>query len=119
MPKRWNKLEEICFRKELVRLYVKENKTIGDIALILGLGESGIYQRLLRLGIKPTPFKKKTYRNINYNVIIPKAYSEKLAEMVGTLLGDGHLTPTQVTITLGKKDEYTGYVSNLDRKSVV
>ena len=33
--------------------------------------------------------------------------------MVGVLLGDGHLTPTQVTVTLGKKDIYVDYVSNL------
>ncbi|MBI2068569.1 MAG: hypothetical protein HYT67_00450 [Candidatus Yanofskybacteria bacterium] len=113
MPKRWSIIEERVRKLELVKLYIKENKTIGEIARGLGLGESSVYQRLLRLGIKPIPFKKKTYKNINYNVIIPKIYSEKLAEMVGILLGDGHLTPTQVTVTLGKKDEYTGYISDL------
>lgn len=33
--------------------------------------------------------------------------------MVGILLGDGHLTPTQVIVTLGKKDIYVDYVSSL------
>ena len=113
MPRRWNKTEERKSKQELIRLYVKENKTIGDIASILGLAESSIYQRLLRLGIKSTPFKKITYKNINHNITIPKTYSEQLAEMVGILLGDGHLSPTQVTVTLGKKDEYVDYVCGL------
>src|SRR3989344_86594 len=113
MPKRWTLIEEKAKKLELKKLYVKENKTIDEIASLFGLGESSVYQRLLRLGIKPIPFKKKTYKNINYNVVIPKRYSENLAEMVGILLGDGHLTPTQVTVTLGKKDVYTDYVSNL------
>lgn len=113
MPKRWTITEEKVKKSELIRLYVRENKTIDEIASILGLAESGIYRRLLRLGIKPIPDKKKTYKNINYNVIIPKNYSSKLAEMVGILLGDGHLTPTQVTVTLGNKDIYTDYVRRL------
>ena len=113
MPRRWNKIEEVSNRKELVQLYIKDNKTIGEVASILNLAESSIYQRLLRLGVKPNPSKKITYRNINYNVNIPKIYSEQLAEMIGILLGDGHLTPTQVTVTLGKKDEYVDYVSDL------
>ena len=113
MARRWNKIEEKIKKKELGKLYVKENKTIGEVARMLGIAESSVYLRLLRLGIKPRPFKKATYRNINYNVVIPKKYSAELSEMVGILLGDGHLSPTQVTVTLGKKDEYTGYVSNL------
>lgn len=113
MARKWNKIEELNKKKELTRLYVKENRTIDEIAGILNIGESTAYKRLLRLSIKPTPFKKITYRNINYNVTIPKIYSEKLAEMVGILMGDGHLSSTQVTVTLGKKDEYVDYVSNL------
>ena len=104
MPQRWNKIEELNHKKILVQLYVKENKTIDEIARILGLAESSVYRRLIRLDIKPNPSKKKTYKNINYDVIIPKTYSEQLAEMVGILLGDGHLSPTQVVVTLGKQD---------------
>lgn len=113
MPKRWSKIEEKARRLELIKLYVQENKTIDEVGHILGLGESGVYVRLLRLGISPTPFKKITYRNINYNVTIPKIYSKELAEMVGILLGDGHLSPTQVVVTLGRKDVYVDYVSDL------
>lgn len=113
MPRRWSKIEEKARKLELIKLYVKENKTIDEIAGLLGLGESGVYVRLLRLGIKTAPFKKVTYRNINYNVIIPKIYSKELAEMVGILLGDGHLSPTQVAVTLGKKDIYVNYVADL------
>ena len=72
MAKRWNKIEEGIRKQELVRLYVKENKTIDQISKIIGIAESSVYLRLLRLGIKPMPFKKATYRNINYNVVIPK-----------------------------------------------
>lgn len=115
MAKRWSNVQEKVKRRNLIQLYVKENKTIGEIANVLDLGESSVYKRLLRLGIKPIPFKKKTYRNINYNVIIPKRHSKELAELVGILLGDGHLTPTQVTVTLGKKDIYVDYVSSLVR----
>jgi len=113
MAKRWSNVEEKIRKKELVRLYIKENKTIDEIANVLNLGESSIYQRLIRLGIKPIPFKKKTYRNINYNVVVPRRRSKELAEFVGILLGDGHLTPTQVTVTLGKKDIYVSHVSGL------
>lgn len=113
MAKRWNKIEERDKRIELKRLYIKENKTIDEIAKLLNIGESSVFKRLLRLGIKPIPFKKKTYRNINRSIIVPKRYSEDLAEFVGTLLGDGHITPTQVVVTLGTKDKYTDHVSAL------
>ena len=113
MAKRWNKTEEHSKKKELKRLYIKENKTIDEIAEILNISESSVYRRLLRLGITPIPFKKQTYRNINHNIIIPQKYSEDLAEFVGALLGDGHITPTQVTITLGTKDKYADHISVL------
>src|SRR3989338_3245556 len=113
MAKRWNKSEESIRKKELVEMYVRKNKTIGEIAKILNLEQSSIFKRLLRLKIKSDPSKKNGYKNINYGVVIPGQYSSKLAEMLGILLGDGHLTPTQVTVTLGKKDEYVDYVSDL------
>lgn len=113
MATRWDKDEENIIKKELIRLYIKENKTIGEIAKILDLEQSTIYKRLLRLKIKPDPSKKSGYKNINYNIVIPEKYSPKLAEIVGILLGDGHLSPTQVVVTLGKKDIYVDYVTDL------
>jgi len=113
MAKRWNKSEESIRKKELVEMYVRKNKTIGEIAKILNLEQSSIFKRLLRLKIKSDPSKKNGYKNINYGVVIPGQYSSKLAEMLGILLGDGHLSPTQVVVTLGKKDEYVDYVSDL------
>lgn len=59
MAKRWSNNQEKIKRQELMQLYVRENKTIDEIADVLNLGESGVYQRLIRLGIKPIPFKKK------------------------------------------------------------
>ncbi len=116
MPRRWNILEEKEKFKELKRLYVVNNKTIGEIAELLSLGESTIYQRLLRLGITPVPSKKSRYRNRNISINIPKRYSVDLAEFIGILLGDGHITPTQVTVTLGTKDEFIDYVAQLMKK---
>jgi len=117
MPIRWTKIEERIKKKELLNLYCKRNNTIGEIATYLEMNQSSVYQRLLRLGIKPTPFKKKRYRNNNFNVIIPKRYSSELAEFIGILLGDGHITPTQVVITLGNKEMgYVGYICDLMEK---
>ena len=36
-----------------------------------------------------------------------------MAEFVGILLGDGHLSLSQVSVTLGKKDEYADHVMDL------
>lgn len=49
--------------------------------------------------------------------VLPKNYSEELAEFVGILLGDGSVQKSQLQITLNsKKDEkYSRYVSNLGR----
>ena len=59
MAKRWTKIEERTKKRALTKLYLDENKTIDEIADILNLEESSVYKRLLRLGIKPIPFKKK------------------------------------------------------------
>lgn len=113
MAKKWTLKEEKQKRNELVTLYKKKNKSIGEIAKVLNLGQSTVYDRLLRLGITPVPFKKIKYNNIRRDITIPKVYSPELAELIGILLGDGHITPTQITVTLGKKDEYADYVADL------
>lgn len=113
MARKWTISEENKKRNELVELYVKRNKTISEIARMLNLGESTIYDRLVRLGIQSLRRKKIHYNNIRKDINIPKFYSAELAEFIGILLGDGHLSPTQVTITLGKKDEYADYVAEI------
>lgn len=113
MPSKWTRKEESIKKKELLDLYVVQNKTIGEIARILHVGESTVYDRLLRLKIKIDRQKKETCNNVRADIIIPQKFSKDLAEFMGILLGDGHLTPFQVSVTLGKKDEYDDYVRNL------
>ena len=100
MPAQWGKKEEEKRRKELLRLYVRENKTIREAAHILRIGESTVYDRLVRLGISSQRFKKARYNNVRRDIVIPRRYSSELAELIGVLLGDGHLSSTQVTVTL-------------------
>lgn len=114
MPRKWSKKEEKIFKNELIFLYVKKNKTIKEIGKILRLAENTIYDRIVRLGIPILRHKKTKFNNRNFNIVIPKIMSGKLAEFIGIMLGDGHLTPTQVTVTLGTKEkQYAIYVSKL------
>jgi len=105
MPARWTRQEEKRNRRELFAFYVAKNKTIGEIASILNITDSGVYDRLIRLDIPVNRNNKPKANNRNLNIKIPKK-SVQLAEFVGMLCGDGSLTPTQVTVTLGKKDQY-------------
>ena len=66
---------------------------IGEVSRVLNLGQATVYQSLLRLKIKPIPYLKKGYRN--YNDVTLPGYSGDLAECIGILLGDGHLSETQ------------------------
>lgn len=117
MAKRWSNKEESLRRRELERLYIKQNRSIGEIAKILNLGQSTVYQRLLRLGITPARSRKLRFNNKRSDISIPKDYSKELSEFIGILLGDGHITPTQVTVTLGNKEEnYTRHVARLISK---
>lgn len=113
MPSKWTKKEELLKRMELMSLYAKQNKSIGEIAKILDVGESTVYDRLIRLKIPVDRQNKKRCNNIRSDIVIPKIFSNNLAEFVGILLGDGHLTPFQVSVTLGKKDEYIDHVVSL------
>ena len=112
MPARWNAAEEKTNRLELEKLYIRDNKSIKEIALLLNLGESTVYDRLIRLGIPSLRAKKEKYNNQRIDIVIP-SYSPKLAEFIGLMLGDGHITPSQVTVTIGKKDLYAPYVCSL------
>ena len=114
MARRWTKKEEREKKEELKLLYIKENKTISEISKILKVGESTVYDRMVRLNVESIRHKKDRFNNKRNDIIIPDKHSDKLAEFIGVLLGDGHITPTQVTVTLGTKEyEYVKYVARL------
>lgn len=115
MPARWSKEVELIKFQELQDLYITQNKTIGEIGKILNLAEATVYDRLLRLNIKPDRSKKKNSHSSP--ATIPYIHTKSLAEFFGVMLGDGHLTTYQVAVTLGNKElDYVNYVSNLIKK---
>lgn len=117
MARRWTFKEEHEKRKELLRLYVRQNKTIGEISRILGVTESTVYDRLLRLDILVTPERKTRYLHKRHDIIIPSDLSRKLAEFIGIMLGDGHLAQTQISISVAKREmRYGEYVASLIKK---
>ncbi|MDD3487124.1 MAG: LAGLIDADG family homing endonuclease [Candidatus Moranbacteria bacterium] len=116
MATKWTKIEEQVKKKELRELYVGQNKSIGDIATILKINESTVYDRLIRLKIPINRSAKKGFNNIRTDVKIP-GFSANLAEFMGIILGDGHITTSQITVTLGKKEEqFVDYVVDLMEK---
>ncbi|HAG27521.1 TPA: hypothetical protein DCG61_01940 [Patescibacteria group bacterium] len=112
MPKRWSEEIRKKYRAELLDLYVKRNLSINQIADLLKLKSNSVYDRLIRLDIKTIRNKKTGFNNQRQDVITPK-HSSDLAEFIGILLGDGHITPTQITVTLGVKERYSHYVAKL------
>lgn len=113
MAARWSASEEELHRRGLRTLYIKQNRTIGDVGRILGISEQTVYKRMLRLGIKSTPECKHTYLNRKKTVTLPKR-SRRLAEFFGIMLGDGHVSHFQTMVTLGTKEEaFASYVSLL------
>ena len=114
MAKRWTEAEENLFRSELNNLYVNENKSIGEISLILKLSESSVYDRLVRLNIPTNRSAKAGYNKQRRDIKIPNLYSENLAEFFGILIGDGHISHYQTVVTLGTKERsYVNYVAKL------
>lgn len=114
MTEKWTKREEKLYRIELEKYYIDENKSIREVSAILDIGQSTVYDRLIRLGITPTRSNKLGFNNKRNDISIPTRFSGKLAEFIGIMLGDGHITPTQVTVTLGNKEKsYTRYVAKL------
>jgi len=110
MARRWTKEEEQGYRKELFSLYITQNKSIGEIAPLLGLKESSVFDRMQRLGIKTNKQLKTKYLNKRSDIVIPKR-SPKLAEFLGAMLGDGHVSHYQTSVTLGTKElKYVKYV---------
>lgn len=117
MARRWNTIEEKEKRDELHRLYVTENKTITEIARLLNIGKSTVFDRMVRLGISSAPEKKDTYiAKRRSDITIPQKRSPQLAEFFGIMLGDGNLSHYQVIVNLGTKEsEYAGYVCDMVR----
>lgn len=114
MAKRWTRQEEDFYRAQLRDFYLVQNKTIAEVGRILNLAPSTIYDRLLRLGIKPQPQKKIHYLGRRTDIVIPQFYSNDLAEFFGIMMGDGKLSHFQVAVTLGSKEvDYANYVCEL------
>ncbi len=116
MPRRWTKKEETQKRRELYGLYIKENKTILEIAEIIGISYPAVYERIKRLNIPLCPFKKEKYRNIKPVTLPP--LSSDLAEFMGVMLGDGHRSDGQLVITINSRDDhgYILYIQTLIKK---
>jgi DNA-binding transcriptional regulator WhiA len=110
MAARFTSEQEEKYRNEIVELYVRQNKTIFEIASMLNIAYQTVFQRMKRLGIPTSPELKQQNLKRRSDAIYP-SYSEMLAELFGILLGDGHISHFQVTVTLGTKEEsYAEYV---------
>ncbi len=113
MPQPWTAKQKAIYRKELSNLYLARNLTIGEISILLGIKQGTVYDRLIRLGIRVDKNKKiHAFNRRRLPISIKK--DESLAEIVGILLGDGHLSNGQVWVTLGTKEKvYADYVDEL------
>lgn len=116
MARRWTEEEEVAYRSELQELYVRKNLTIREVGIVLGIAEQTVFRRMRRLGIASTPERKPTYLNTLKSVSLPR-YSSRLAEFIGIMLGDGHLSHFQAVVTLGTKEaSYADHVRALMQK---
>ncbi len=117
MGKAWTEGEKESMKNLLLTLYQKENKTTTEIASELSVPPQAVFKRLKVLGIPTTPSLKGHYRNRRSDIVLPKKYSEVLAEFLGIMLGDGKLSHFQVMVTLGNKElSYARHVSALFRQ---
>lgn len=112
VPRPYTQEERKGQLRELQRLYIKEEKTIFEVAKILGVSYQTVFGRLQNFGIPSNSrFKQRQ------DVVIPQDYSSDLAEFFGVMLGDGHLTHFQVSVTLGTKElAYAEYLLDLIEK---
>ena len=117
MARAWTKEEKEKFRKNLHQLYVVENFTMYEIAEKLGIAAPTVYKRLKQLNFPSLRHLKKGYNNSSRQVRLPRHDTRDLAEFFGIMMGDGHINPNQVIVTLGTKElDYVNYVSNLMEK---
>ena len=113
MPSRWTLEEERKYRRELERLYVCDNKTIAEVGRTLGIAPQTVFQRLQRIDVTINPSRKKSYLNRRQDIRLP-TYTATLAEFLGIMLGDGHLSHFQFIVSLGTKEEqYAVWVAKL------
>lgn len=115
MPKKWTKEEEKEKESELIDLYVKQKKTIFEMAEILGIAYQTVYDRLVRFEIPTWPERREGVALQN-DPRLP-AKSELLAEFVGIMLGDGHLSPSNgqihVYLNFETDHQYVFFVKKL------
>jgi hypothetical protein len=117
MARRWTPEEENLYRNQLREFYVVQNKTIFEVATVLGIKWQTVFWRLQRLHIPITPDKKIYYLGKRLDAKVPEEYSDDLAEFFGVMLGDGHLAHFQVTVALGTKEmSYAKYLVKLIEK---
>ena len=114
MPKRWTKQEEKEKRSELLQLYAYQNLSLSEVASLLGLAPQTIFKRLKRLNIPTVPDRKIRYLNKRHDYLIPRKKTPGLAEFMGIMIGDGHISHFQIVISLGNKEkEYAYYIVEL------
>lgn len=114
MAKRWSIQKEKIITRELKLLYVTQNKSLKEVSQLLKMSEAGVYGRLIRCGIPINRAGKPGFNNSYNGLIDIPPYSERLAEFIGILLGDGSLNYYQVTVTLGTKElNYALFISSL------
>jgi len=117
MARRWTPEEEDFYREQLLELYVRQNKTITETGIALGIPAGTIFDRMQRLGIPSCPERKDNYLRKRHDIVIPTEHSVNLAEFFGIMLGDGHVAPYQTLVTLGTKEyNYVCYVQFLMTK---
>ncbi|MBX4210542.1 hypothetical protein KW783_01055 [Candidatus Parcubacteria bacterium] len=116
MANRWTVTEESAHREILQKLYIEQNLSLSEISKKLSISQSTLFDRLNRLSIKTTPHLKTKYQNRRSDITIPE-YSDELAEFIGIMLGDGHISHFQTIVTLGTKEKkYVEYVAKLFEK---
>ena len=59
MPQKWTDEVRSSYVILLSRLYVVENKSLGEISALLGWPEQTVYSRLKKVGIPLTPERKE------------------------------------------------------------
>ena len=114
MARRWTKTEEDARRKEIVRFYVDKNQTISEVGKSLGIAESTVYDRMVRLKIPSNSECKIHYLNKKRDISLPDL-SNRFAEFVGIMLGDGHISSGQIWVYINNTTDkdYIPYVADL------
>lgn len=117
MPRGLDDTEKKKLKDKLYKLYVVNNLTMYEISNKLGISAPMVYKRLKQFNIPALRHLKRGYNNTVRKVIVPSHYNEDIAEFFGIMIGDGHISPNQVIVTLGSKEsEYVNYVSDLMEK---